>query len=44
MGMGYLYLKEKGANFPPPFCFWPFFVINIPIFSRIIYNQDVDYE
>jgi hypothetical protein len=45
MGMGYLQSKEKGAKNFPPFLFSaPFFVINIPIFSPIIYNQDVDYK
>jgi hypothetical protein len=44
MGMGYLQSKEKDAKNFPPFFFRPIFVINIPIFSPIIYNQDDDYK
>ncbi len=36
--------RERVPIFPPLFCFWPFFVINIPIFSPNIYNWDIDYK
>jgi hypothetical protein len=43
-GNGFFIIEGKGCQFFPPFCFWPFFVIHIPIFFSIIYNWDVDYK
>jgi hypothetical protein len=44
-GDGLFIIEGKGCQFPPPlFLFSALFVINIPIFPPIIYNQDVDYK